>query len=281
MPGSSSPSAVSYDLTASRARWRIASIVSGGWTASIFASGPASAVVLLHQASKEGTRSGTLTSSTSASRRPQLGGVAERERARDAGRRDGRAQLLAHGVEHDAQPRVALARPPHRHGEAPAWAQDAPDLPGRLGGVEREHQPLAAEHDVERGVGLGDALEVELAGGDVADAARGGAPGGDRRHLRGDVGEHDLAVGPDLLGGGHAEPSRPAGQLEDPLAGPQRCTVEHASGERGRARVDKVRMLAPAVGHGAPHRVQAGGQVIRCLCHVMNTLAHVQPCQRC
>ena len=105
-------------------------------------------------------------------------------------------------------------------------------------------------------------------------------PRADRGHLRGDVGEHDLAAGPDPLGGGDAEPSRPGGQLEDPLAGPQGCTIEHVRGKRDRARIDEVRVLAPPGGHGGPHRVQAGGQIIGCLYHVMNTLVLPPACQR-
>ena len=57
-------------------------------------------------------------------------GIAERERAGHAGRRHGRAGLGADGVEHEPEPRIALARGPHGDGDPATGAQDALDLAG-------------------------------------------------------------------------------------------------------------------------------------------------------
>jgi len=88
-------------------------------TRTIFASGPASADVLVHHSSNEVARSGTESSltttsasSASASRPAKPVGIVERERARDARGRHRLSELRAHGVEDDAKPRIALARSP-------------------------------------------------------------------------------------------------------------------------------------------------------------------------
>ena len=47
-----------------------------------------------------------------------------------------------------AEPRVALARPPHRDRDASAGPQHAAHLAHRARRVEREHQSFAAQHDV-------------------------------------------------------------------------------------------------------------------------------------
>ena len=47
-------------------------------------------------------------------------GVVERERSGHPGRWHGRAELGAHRVEHDAEPRVAFTRSPHDGGQASA-----------------------------------------------------------------------------------------------------------------------------------------------------------------
>ena len=76
--------------------------------------------------------------------------VVERERSGNARWRNRHAELVAHRVQHASQPRIACAWPPDRDREPPARPEDAPDLADRAGGIEREHEALAAEHDVVR-----------------------------------------------------------------------------------------------------------------------------------
>src|SRR3954468_8392044 len=66
-------------------------------------------------------------------RRERLRAV-QRERPRDAWRRDLHADLLADRIEHEAEPRVALARAPDRDRPAPTGPQDALDLAHRARG---------------------------------------------------------------------------------------------------------------------------------------------------
>ena len=84
-------------------------------------SGPARADVRSHHSSKEPARSGVGQlahahvgeAGVREAGRPARSAIGERERAGDAGRRHGRADLRADGVEHEPEPRVALARSPH------------------------------------------------------------------------------------------------------------------------------------------------------------------------
>ena len=91
-----------------------------------------------------------------------------------------------------------------------------------MGGVEGEHEALAAEHDVVGLVGLGQVVEVQPEGADVAEPENGRAPGGDRGHLAGDVGQDHLAGRADQLGRGDPDAAGAAGQLEHALARPGR-----------------------------------------------------------
>jgi hypothetical protein len=167
--------------------------------------------------------------------------------------------LLAHGVEDQRQPRVARARPPHGQREAAAGAQHAPQLTGRALRLDREHQTLAAEHDVIGVVGLVDGLEVERPRLHVVQAVRAGRA--DRGHLRGDIGEHDLARGPDELRGRDPDAARAAGQLEHALARRGRGQREQPGRELRAARVDVVGVLAPAVRDACPQAVDVGADV--------------------
>ncbi len=104
--------------------------------------------------------------------RRQLLGVAERERRGHARRRHRLADLLAHGVEHEPEPGVALARAPHRDRRAAAGPQHTDDLARGGRGVGREHEALAAEHGVVGAVGLRDVLDVERERAHVGEAER-------------------------------------------------------------------------------------------------------------
>ena len=113
-------------------------------------------------------------------------------------------------------------------------------------------------------------LEVEAAEGDVAQAQLGGARGGDRGHLLGDVGEDDLAAGPDALGGREPEPARSAGELEDTVAGAHLGQLEHPPRALRPARVGVFGVLRPAPGDRSPHAREPRAQrvaLVRLLHH--------------
>lgn len=71
-----------------------------------------------------------------------------------------------------------------------------------MGGVEGEHQALAAQDHVVGLVGLVEVIQVQGQGADVAQPQGGGPGGGDRRHLGGHVRQHHLAGRADQAGGG-------------------------------------------------------------------------------
>ena len=75
-------------------------------------------------------------------------------------------------VEHDAEPRVLLARAPDGERDPAARAQDPPISRDGARRVGHEHQPFAAEDDVVGPVRLVDLLEVELARAHVREAER-------------------------------------------------------------------------------------------------------------
>jgi hypothetical protein len=128
--------------------------------------------------------------------------------------------------------------------------------PRRSRGVEGEHEALTTEHDVVRPVGLIDLLEVEHERAHVQDHARRGAVRRDRGHLLGDVGQHDLSVRADARRRAQAGAAGAARELEHPVAGPDRGSVEQLLRDRGAALVRVARMLAPGAGDRRPHPVQ-------------------------
>src|SRR4029077_17960532 len=123
----------------------------------------------------------------------------ERKRARHARAREGPAKLSPDGVQHRAQPWVLLARAPDRDDRTPTRTHHAPDLVRCALVIGYEHDPLATEDDVVAVVRLIDLLDIELDGAHVAEPAGLSPPIGDRRHLRGDIRENDLALRPDPL----------------------------------------------------------------------------------
>ena len=212
----------------------------------------------------------------------EAAGVVERERVRDTGRGQGLAELGADHVEDDPEPRIARSRPPDGDHHAPTWAKDARDLAGRARRVDREHQPLAAEHDVEGAVGLVDLLEVEHADAHVLQPERRGARLRDRGHLDCDVGEHDLAAGADEIRGREPHAARAARQLEHTLTGHRRRELEHPRSDSGPARVDVRRVLAPRRSHGSPHGVHPRAQLLVApggvvACPLTAHRAHLEP----
>ena len=229
-------------------------MAASGIDARIADSGPASADVRPHHSSNEAARSGTESSLD-----PHVGQARVVEQAR-AARRRRRARTGPGSRAAAPAPRVcalttSITRPSHGLRSRAAHTATATRPPGRStrrisatarAGLEREHEALAAQHDVVGGVGLVDALEVEAADGDVAQAQLGGARGGDRGHLLGDVGEDDLAAGPDALGRREPQPARPAGELEDAVAGAHLRQLEHPLRAPRPARVGVVGVLAPS-----------------------------------
>ena len=153
----------------------------------------------------------------------------------------------AHRVEHDRQPRVALARSPDRDDHATAGPQDAAHLGGGACRVGREHQALAAQHDVEAAVGLVDGFEVEHAGGDVVEAER-ARPRAAAIAVISARRRRATTSPPGATRGAAARPSPPgpARELEHPLARARaRPARACASVTDCAARVDVVGVLAP------------------------------------
>ena len=152
--------------------------------------------------------------------------------------------------------------------------------------IGHQHDPLAAEDDVVAVVRLIDLLDIELDGAHVAEPAGLGPPISNGRHLRGDIRENDLALRPYPLRGRDSEAARPAGELEHPVAGFQRRGLEHPPGKPLGSAVDEVRVVVPARGHGAPHRVQAGPELIdvsgrRVLCLLSALHDQISLCSHC
>ncbi len=87
--------------------------------------------------------------------------------------------------------------------------------------------------------------------------------GGDRRHLRYDVGEDHLSVGPDERGRREADATGTAGELEHALARLRLRRDEHRLGDGGCTRVDVLGVLSPGAGHRGPHPVQVRTERIR------------------
>ena len=75
--------------------------------------------------------------------------------------RHGHPELCRHRVEHDREPRVALARPPHHDRDPAVVAQHPVHLAQCQLRVDREHQAVATDHAVVAVVRLVDRLQVE------------------------------------------------------------------------------------------------------------------------
>jgi hypothetical protein len=91
---------------------------------------------------------------------------------------------------------LALRRPPHRQGEAPARPEYAARLRQRRRGVRHQHVAEPAEDAVDR-VGLElDPLSVDAAVFDVLHAELGGAAAADLEHRRREVGRDESTIDP-------------------------------------------------------------------------------------
>ena len=137
-PGRTRPAGVVYGVSAARARSRTRRGVGAQRGEDAAPSGPASARPGPPLVEGAARAAAPRARSTATSARPgareqahERVGVGERERPGHAGRRDRRADVRGDGVEHEAEPGVALARGPHRDRGAAAGAQDAARSPRR------------------------------------------------------------------------------------------------------------------------------------------------------
>ena len=186
-------------------------------------------------------------------------GVAERERARDAGRRApaGRARRStaskttpSHGLRSRASP--------DGEREPAAGPQHPVDLAHRPRRVGREHEPLAAQHDVVARVGLVDVLEVQDARARRSSGRARAPRAAAIAVISGATSEKTTSpAGPDERRGGQAEATRPARELEDPVTGGGRREREQARGDaRRRVASAYAACSAHAGGDGVPHSMQ-------------------------
>jgi hypothetical protein len=129
--------------------------------------------------------------------------------------------IPSHGFSALGPHTATAARPPARSTRYLAHGQ------GRFG---CEHQPLAAEHDVEGRVAGIDRLHAERHGRHVGEAAGGGPASGDGGHLGRHVGDDDLPRA-DECRRGEADVACPARQLEYAIAPRRAGLVEHLSGQ--------------------------------------------------
>jgi hypothetical protein len=187
--------------------------------------------------------------------------VLEREGLRDAGRRDRHAELLPDDVEDHGEPRVSRARPPDGQRQSAAWSEHAADLAAGARRVRDEHQPLAAEYDVERGVRFRNPLEVEDASRDVVDPQRTRPLGGDRGHLGRDIRDHDLARR-DQRRDGEADAAGPARELEDSVARLRSGQLDHPFRHRRSTLVDEGRVRGPAGRDARPHAAESRSELL-------------------
>jgi hypothetical protein len=153
---------------------------------------------------------------------------------------------------------VQLPRAPDGDRNPAAGPKDAPDLAGAALRVRDEHEPLPAQHDVERGAGLVDLLEVDHLAGHVGEAGRVGPVRGDGDHLGREVRDDHLPARLDERGGVEARAAGAAGELEHPLAGPGAGQLEHAVAHVPAAGVDISQVCGPRRGNPVPHLVQLG-----------------------
>ena len=258
------PVADAYGATASRARARRARATSSGSAASIRASGPASAEVRAHHSSNDATRERRRQlASTATSARP---GVDEQRapaprrrpartaRARPAAAPAGRAAALTASSTRPSQGLRARG-PQHGDRHAAARPQHARISRGGAGRVGREHQALAAEHDVVGAVGLVDRLEVERrAVRDVVEPERPRRARGDRRSSRGrrrrPRPRRPAPTSARRREAGAARRRTRARARARPAAAPSASSMRR--GEPGRPRVDVVGVLAPRGGDARP-----------------------------
>ena len=208
-----------------------------------------------HHSSNEPARSGTASSLDGDVREPGVARAARPARSASSsengpgmpGGGTGAPSCALTASKHDAEPRVALARPPDRERDAAAGPQHARDLAAPRAPGRREHQALAAEHDVvgaRRAASI--ALEVEHARARRCRArARAPAP---RRSPSSPARRRTARPRRRARRAGRGQPDAAgaAGELEHAVAGPRRAPARASRSVDARAaRVDVVGVLAP------------------------------------
>ena len=177
--------------------------------------------------------------------------LAERERPRDARRRERHAELLADRVEDQAEPRVRGARIPRHRDVATVLAQHAARLPNRRGGLVHEHQPVPADDGVEALVG---GVEPDLVAHERRDLREaGGAASGRLHHRRRCVTEHDAPGVADPGRCGDPGPAGAGGDVQHRVPGADPGGVQHRRRRRRELHVDALGVALPGVGDAVPH----------------------------
>ncbi len=142
--------------------------------------------------------------------------VAQGERAGDLRWRERHAELLADGVEDQAQPRVGLARIPDDRAVAPARAEHPRGLAHGVARDLGEHQAMADDDRVEALVIGRDAELITDERRDLRQA-RGPASGG-LHHGRRHIAEHDVTRRADTARRRDPGAPRPGGEVEHRLS---------------------------------------------------------------
>ena len=180
-----------------------------------------------------------------------------------------RAELEEHGADlgghpgvrdrEDLGPAAVLPGTPDRRGRPAAGPEQAPHLAERADRVGHVHEAQRAQGGIEAPVRERQLLGIGALEADVADATLGCDPVRTLDHLAGDVGADDhpgLAHHP-----GHAQADQPgaAGDVQDPVAGPQ---VRHRRASRnGPARAGRPSLPRRRRRPG-PSRIAARGAAV-------------------
>ena len=143
-------------------------------------------------------------------------------------------------------------RPPDGDRDAAARAQHR-RIAARAGRVDREHQPLAAQHDVVGAVGLVDAVDVERARARLRQAAVAARAAAIAVISSATSVEHDLAAGPTRSAAASPSPPGPHASSSDPVAGPDLGQREHPVRALRAARVGVVGVFGPPRRRPRPH----------------------------
>ena len=215
--------------------------------------------VISHQASSDGARHVSGTSSTVSTRRPDS---SRSETSRAVGREPERARRIGVGPLHEPQleraaaggrhPLVPVWLRPHRHGRPAAGPEHSGDLGGRTLHVGDQHQPPAAQHAVHR-------LVVERQRRGVLDGERhvfepelGGAPPRRFEHLRRDVGRQQMPAGEDSRQRQKPGVARSGRELEDRLTRPRIEELHEPLRDHVGRRPDQLTLPLPTSGDRPP-----------------------------
>lgn len=129
--------------------------------------------------------------------------------------------------------------------------EDPAHLAQRPQAVGEELQPELAQHEVEGSVGERERIGGRLVPGDRHTAGRRGPS--DRQHPGVEVDACDRALGPDTLGSHAGHDSRPAGDVQYPLTGPDPATSTRRPREHNETTRTALRLAAERlVAEGGP-----------------------------